>query len=77
MSLSPDEEKALAALLGLGLPEKMVRRAILHLRGQELAGQREHLLAQLETMEPGQASRALEGLAGALDELAEDYEDTL
>lgn len=77
MSLTPDEEKALHALTELGLPEKVVRRAILQLRDRELEARENWLLEHLAELDPEAAARALDQLAGGVRELARDYEETL
>lgn len=77
MPLTPAEEQALQALLGLGLPEELIRAHLLKLRDQGLEADKEALLAALDQMHPQLAARALHTLADRAVELADDYEEEL
>jgi hypothetical protein len=79
MSLTPEEEHAVRVVLDNfpHLPELMVRRAVLKLREEGLELRGEQILASLKGMDPRMGARALGQLADEMDELADDYGDTL
>lgn len=79
MPLTPEEEHAVKVVLDNfpDIPEHIVRRAVLKLRDEGLQARADQIFASLQQMDPRLGARALAQLADEVDELADDYGDTL